>query len=201
MELGPRGYNFVQKVTRIDHGKACKVFKRLMDLKPGETIVDIGCGTGLLTPHLTGFGLNYVGFDLDVRRVEAAKRLYPDLQFVGGDVMDPKLNEGVNFEKVLMHGVLHHMPDADIRRLFAFLKEKKCKVLGVLDPERPNSVLSNPLGEAFIRLDRGQFVRRRHEYEKLFEGFDDLTVEGFQWWPSLPFYSVCMVGRMNYLQN
>lgn len=44
-------------------------------------VVDVGCGPGTVTAHLTALGLDASGIDLSPRMVEHARRLYPDLRF------------------------------------------------------------------------------------------------------------------------
>ncbi|WIX83212.1 methyltransferase domain-containing protein [Amycolatopsis carbonis] len=44
-------------------------------------VLDVGCGPGTITAHLTELGLDAAGVDLSPRMVEHARRLYPDLRF------------------------------------------------------------------------------------------------------------------------
>ena len=44
-------------------------------------VLDVGCGPGHVTAHLTGLGLDVRGVDLSPRMVAHARRLYPDLTF------------------------------------------------------------------------------------------------------------------------
>jgi SAM-dependent methyltransferase len=44
-------------------------------------VLDVGCGPGTVTAHLTGLGLDASGVDLSPRMVEHARRQYPDLRF------------------------------------------------------------------------------------------------------------------------
>ncbi|MGW0518774.1 class I SAM-dependent methyltransferase [Crossiella sp. NPDC003009] len=44
-------------------------------------VLDVGCGPGNVTAHLTGLGLDASGVDLSPRMVEHARRQYPDLRF------------------------------------------------------------------------------------------------------------------------
>ena len=44
-------------------------------------VLDVGCGPGTVTAHLTELGLDASGVDLSPRMVEHAHRQYPDLRF------------------------------------------------------------------------------------------------------------------------
>ena len=44
-------------------------------------VLDVGCGPGTVTAHLTGLGLDVSGVDLSPRMVEHARRQYPELRF------------------------------------------------------------------------------------------------------------------------
>jgi SAM-dependent methyltransferase len=44
-------------------------------------VLDVGCGPGIVTAHLTGLGLDASGVDLSPRMIEHARRQYPDLRF------------------------------------------------------------------------------------------------------------------------
>lgn len=44
-------------------------------------VLDVGCGPGHVTAHLTELGLDASGVDLSPRMVEHARKQYPDLRF------------------------------------------------------------------------------------------------------------------------
>ncbi len=44
-------------------------------------VLDVGCGTGTVTAHLTGLGVETAGVDLSPRMIEHARRLHPGLDF------------------------------------------------------------------------------------------------------------------------
>jgi SAM-dependent methyltransferase len=44
-------------------------------------VLDVGCGPGTVTAHLTELGLDASGVDLSPRMVEHARQQYPDLRF------------------------------------------------------------------------------------------------------------------------
>ncbi|MDB1086599.1 methyltransferase domain-containing protein [Streptomyces sp. ACA25] len=76
--------------------------------RPGAVLVDLGCGAGLLAPHLAGKGYRHLGVDLS----ETALRLGRDhgMQGVQGDVLAVPLADGCA-DVVVAGEILEHVPD------------------------------------------------------------------------------------------
>jgi ubiquinone/menaquinone biosynthesis C-methylase UbiE len=64
---------------------------KLLKVKPGERILDVGCGQGVLSPHISQAGANYVGIDVSEKLLKFAK------QHHGGDI---NLTTSVSFEQM-----------------------------------------------------------------------------------------------------
>lgn len=75
------------------------------------TVLDVGCGTGLLRERLEGVDFaEYVGVDLSVAAVaEARSRAHPRSHFFVGDVATLDLGR---FDVVVLNEVLYYVPDA-----------------------------------------------------------------------------------------
>lgn len=77
--------------------------------QPGETILDLGCGTGELTARLVESGAHVIGFDADQAMIDAAKERVgdaADLRVV--DAHDFTVDEPV--DAVVSNAALHWMP-------------------------------------------------------------------------------------------
>ncbi|MCS6808724.1 MAG: methyltransferase domain-containing protein [Bacteroidota bacterium] len=87
-------------------------------LKPqsGETILDIGCGTGHLTSCIAQAGAEVIGIDASPDMVREARRLYPQITFVEADATTCSL-ETVSreqpFDAVFSNAALHWIPRAE----------------------------------------------------------------------------------------
>jgi len=92
----------------------------LLGPRPGERILDLGCGDGALTKKLAELGCEIVGVDASAAQVEAARKLGLDARVANA--------EGLPFEEefdaVFSNAVLHWIPNADamIARVYRSLK-------------------------------------------------------------------------------
>jgi len=88
--------------------------KGLVDLlapKKGERILDLGCGTGVLTAEIAGRGGDVFGVDRSEQMIAQAQSKYPALRF---EVMDAtKLSFDAEFDAVFSNAVLHWIPEAE----------------------------------------------------------------------------------------
>ncbi|MFS0558946.1 class I SAM-dependent methyltransferase [Brevibacillus sp. 179-C9.3 HS] len=84
--------------------------KGLMDwLHPdaGESILDLGCGTGDLCAQLTLAGANVTGIDFSADMIEAARQKYPQLAFAVADAHTFRTE--VRYDAVFSNAALHWM--------------------------------------------------------------------------------------------
>ncbi|HLY36459.1 MAG TPA: methyltransferase domain-containing protein [Candidatus Binatia bacterium] len=77
--------------------------------QPGERILDLGCGDGVLTAELVARGSVVVGVDASAAQVEAARRRGLDARVMAGE----RLAFDGEFDAVFSNAALHWMHDAD----------------------------------------------------------------------------------------
>lgn len=142
---------------------------------PGETVVDVGCGTGVALQHLPRFE-RYVGFDTDERALEAArKRGIRRREGLGGSeaiefrgkILEPSDIQELRPEVVILAGLLHHLDDATSEGLLrALLTSPRLRTVVTLDVTfLPGRFVNNLL----TILDRGQHPRHPAAYAWLAE--------------------------------
>lgn len=76
--------------------------------RPGALLVDLGCGAGLLAPHLAGKGYRHVGVDLTTSAL--AQAAAHGVTAVRGDVCRVPLADGCA-DVVCAGEILEHVPD------------------------------------------------------------------------------------------
>jgi trans-aconitate 2-methyltransferase len=77
----------------------------LLDPKPGERILDLGCGAGQLTAKIAETGAEVAGIDQSAEMIEQARKNYPALRFEIGDARNFRVEQPVN--AVFSNAVLH----------------------------------------------------------------------------------------------
>ena len=81
----------------------------LLDPKPGERILDLGCGDGALTAKLVEMGCSVVGVDSSEEQIEAARRIGLDAHVMDGH----RLTYEDEFDAVFSNAALHWMGHPD----------------------------------------------------------------------------------------
>jgi len=83
----------------------------LLDARPGERVLDLGCGTGHLTAKIAELGAQVTGVDRSAEMVAAARTAYPNLKFEICDARRLEFRE--EFDAVFSNAVLHwiHEPE------------------------------------------------------------------------------------------
>ncbi|QNM06843.1 class I SAM-dependent methyltransferase [Qiania dongpingensis] len=84
---------------------------KLLDLTPGQTVLDLGCGNGALTEKLDLAGAKVIGMDASAEMLKTARALHPDLTFLQADATDFSLEEPA--DAVFSNAVFHWIDDQD----------------------------------------------------------------------------------------
>ena len=89
---------------------------RMANLNPDDSILDIGCGTGVQTLLLGKESKHVVGIDISSRAIESAEALArasmlsSRVSFLQGDVVEAEFEEN-SFTRIVSLCVLEHIPD------------------------------------------------------------------------------------------
>jgi trans-aconitate methyltransferase len=83
---------------------------KLLDPKPGERILDLGCGPGQLTRKIADSGAEVVGLDASPEMIGQARQNFPELRFLLSDAAAMPFKS--EFDAVFSNAALHWMLDA-----------------------------------------------------------------------------------------
>lgn len=132
-------------------------------IRPGDHVVDAGCGPGLLFPYLDR--VEYLGLDIDARYLAHARTRYPAARFEQRDLARAAGWEGPRqADLILAVGLLHHLSDVQASGMlrFAYQRLRPGGRLVSVDPAlEPGQSL---IARLLVQADRGRFVRPGRAY-------------------------------------
>lgn len=180
-------YDFIwRRYTRITTEKAIK----LAGLKGGESVLDIGCGTGALEARLVQkhMGLKIFACDVSIASIDrAAEKLYsnPQVTFAAGDFLNIDISNK-RFDVIFSLSNLHYFAHPEKFFLKARAAAKPGTVLVLVDWCR-NGLRARFYQALLSRLDRGfQKIYSMSEMKELLadtgwivEGEERFSVRGY----------------------
>lgn len=83
----------------------------LLDPKPGERVLDVGCGAGQLTAQIAAAGAEVIGIDSSPEMIAAARAAFPEINFVLADAAEFSFAEA--FDAVFSNAALHWVERAE----------------------------------------------------------------------------------------
>jgi SAM-dependent methyltransferase len=92
----------------------------LLDPKPGETILDLGCGDGVLSMEIQAAGAKVIGVDASEEMVLAAKAKGIEAYVIDGQALDFDKQFDAVFSNASLHWMLY--PEAVARGVFRALR-------------------------------------------------------------------------------
>ena len=109
----------------------------LLQLKRGERVADLGCGSGVFSDLLQRAGFKCIGLDISPKLIALGRSKYPDVEFIEGDVERLPFPEA-SLDGVILSGLVHHFPDPSrcAAEVFRVLRPRGRFV--AFDPNRMN---------------------------------------------------------------
>jgi SAM-dependent methyltransferase len=101
----------------------------LLELCPGDILLELGCGNGALSARLFDGCAGYAGVDLSAYLIEIAKEFFerpPAYVFFHGDAAEfaASVPRPESFTKILCFAVLQYFPPAAVDRLMETVSER-----------------------------------------------------------------------------
>ncbi len=157
-----RWYDGVARALLAPVGGEERIRARALDLlalRPGERVLELGCGTGAMTERILAAGAEVVPVDLSEPMLRRARRRLPQVEFLRRDLLS--LDDQAAFDAALFALVLHEMSD-DVRRRALQVAHRALRPGGrllVLDFAAPGGALGAALS-AWLLLTEPPCARR-----------------------------------------
>lgn len=164
----PIGYSILREI----------ILQKSRELNRPPIILDLGCGAGIALEYL-GNSCEYVGLDHSEKYIAYANKQYGQKgRFYSYDISQGNIPDNLFNDNepdiICMLGVIHHLTDDEIGLIKENLLNRfKNAVFFSFDGVFLEK--QNLIARVLLWLDRGDYIRWKDEYQKLFSNYDSLT--------------------------
>lgn len=164
----PQVYTFWQKKIMGDYKLREIYCNTYIKANAGDRILDIGCGPANMVSFLPE-NIDYIGFDESEAYIRNAKKKFPQKNY-------SFFQERVNFAKdfnekfdiIMANAILHHINDEEAENLISFASRNLKNGGKLVTHDGCFTQNQSKIKRWLLKNDRGQFVRTKEEYFRLF---------------------------------
>lgn len=192
-------WNWDSPAGRVRADRRAKLIAQYADIKPGQSALEIGCGTGLFSNKFRNITqANLIATDLSPELLDVAKKKYQGIEFQIEDAMSLSFNDN-SFDVVFGSSVLHHLDfEKSIKEIFRVLKPGGKMVFA--EPNMINPQIFIQKNIPFIKKMLGDSPDEtaivRWKFKKLLEqlGFKDVQIIPYDFLhPVVPSFLISVV--------
>lgn len=158
-------FNILRRIAENNFRSQKKIIETEFNLNEYNNILDIGCGSGILSPLFNH--KDYTGIDISKEYIDYAKKKYKR-NFEVMDAAALRFRDS-SFNNILIFGLIHHLSDKDVKTVFCEARRvlnSKGKMLVIEDI--PTVFHFNIFGKIVHYFDRGKYIRSLQQYNNLF---------------------------------
>jgi cyclopropane fatty-acyl-phospholipid synthase-like methyltransferase len=118
-----------RRISEAEVAELTAHLRDVLELGPGDVLLDLGCGNGALSSRLFDACAAYTGVDLSAYLIEIAKEYFerpPAYVFFHGDVADfaESVERPESFTKILCFAALQYLPPATVDALMRAVSDR-----------------------------------------------------------------------------
>ena len=129
------------------------VVLELIDTDSAKTAIDLGCGNGVLTGKLREMGFDVIGIDSSPGQLAAARRDFPDINFIEADAASFTAEKPVDV--IFSNAVFHWIDEdrqADMLRCIASSLNRNGQLVFEMGGYGNNRLIHREIGKAFRKF-------------------------------------------------
>ncbi len=140
-----------KKFKFLDSFEKDELMRMVGDIN-GKKVLDVGCGTGRLERKLIDAGAEIIGIDVSSEMIKAAKKKFPKVEFVKGDIENLPFEDEA-FDLVVCSFVVVHLKNLDkaFEEIYRVLKPGGTFVLTNINQRKAPKLDIKGRGEIVIK--------------------------------------------------
>lgn len=141
--LANSGYRYTTKATysaKVANVRLTNITIDILNSTSQKTLIDVGCGDGIYVHEIKKrfTKLKISAFDPAAQAISLAKKIYPNINFFVGNILDEKLPLKERYDIAVARGVLHHL---DYPELAVKNTAKLADRVIIIEPNGNNPIL------------------------------------------------------------